>query len=114
MCLLSFVVCIHAPQMFISAHVNCILYYEIQIVGSLKILLLPGYLVRCVNDIKSLLSWVMLRKEAADGNIIDNKRLLVSLMEPTIEFIMKCIFKDVSQVCYGVFMQQLILVLNNM
>ncbi|XP_048321311.2 uncharacterized protein LOC107432545 [Ziziphus jujuba] len=56
-----------------------------------------GYLVRCVNDIKSLLSWVMLRKEAADGNIIDNKRLLVSLMEPTIEFIMKCIFKDVSQ-----------------
>ncbi|KAH7546757.1 hypothetical protein FEM48_Zijuj01G0235300 [Ziziphus jujuba var. spinosa] len=56
-----------------------------------------GYLVRCVNDIKSLLSWVMLTKEAADGNIIDNKRLLVILMEPTIEFIMKCIFKDVSQ-----------------
>ncbi|KAF3453419.1 hypothetical protein FNV43_RR03859 [Rhamnella rubrinervis] len=56
-----------------------------------------GYLVKCVNDIKNLLSWVVSVKETANGNIIDNKRLLVSLMEPTIEFITKCIFKDVTQ-----------------
>ena len=61
-----------------------------------------GYLVRCVNDIKNLLPWVVSVKETASGNIIDDKRLLVSLMEPTIEFITKCIFKDATQVCNGV------------
>ncbi|GMN51638.1 hypothetical protein TIFTF001_020788 [Ficus carica] len=54
---------------------------------------LPSYdiacLVRSVNDIKTVLSRIISANE--------NKRLLVSLMEPTIEFSMKCIFKDASQ-----------------
>lgn len=42
---------------------------------------------------------MVLPKGGAEGNSKDNKRLLFSLMEPTIEFIMQCIFKDVSEVC---------------
>lgn len=60
-----------------------------------------GYLVRCVNDIKKLLSWVISAKETTYGNITDDKRLLLNLMEPTIEFITKCIFKDATRVCNG-------------
>ncbi|PON91931.1 Suppressor of white apricot protein [Trema orientale] len=62
---------------------------------------LPSYdivfLVRCVNDIKTLCSRMLEAKGGAEGNINDNKRLLFSLMEPTIEFIMQCIFKDASE-----------------
>lgn len=60
-----------------------------------------GYLVRCVNEIKNLLSRVISAKETTNQNITDDKRLLLNLMEPTIEFITKCIFKDVTQVCNG-------------
>ncbi|WKA12503.1 hypothetical protein VitviT2T_029878 [Vitis vinifera] len=56
-----------------------------------------GYLISCINDIKILLMRMISEKEATHGNSSANKRLLVSLMEPTIEYIMKCIFKDASQ-----------------
>ena len=59
---------------------------------------LTGYLVKCVNDIKILVMRIVSSKEATQGNFTNNKRLLVSLMEPTIEYLMKCIFKDSSQV----------------
>lgn len=61
-----------------------------------------AFLVKCVNDIQTLYSRMVLAKGAAVGNINENRRLRVSLMEPTIEFMMKCIFKDASEVCYGV------------
>ncbi|XP_031284588.1 VPS35 endosomal protein sorting factor-like [Pistacia vera] len=56
-----------------------------------------GHLITSVNDIKILLMWNSSTKESTHGKSTDNKRLLVSLMEPTIEYIMKCIFKDASQ-----------------
>ncbi|XP_050246843.1 uncharacterized protein LOC126694549 isoform X1 [Quercus robur] len=56
-----------------------------------------GYLVKCVNDIKILVMRIISAKETTQGNITNNRRLLVTLMEPTIEYIMKCIFKDASQ-----------------
>jgi hypothetical protein len=59
---------------------------------------LTGYLVKCVNDIKILVMRIVSGKEATQGNFTNNKRLLVNLMEPTIEYLMKCIFKDSSQV----------------
>ncbi|XP_062077630.1 uncharacterized protein LOC133782367 isoform X4 [Humulus lupulus] len=62
---------------------------------------LPSYdiafLVNSVNDIKALYWRMILAKGGAEGNIINNTRLLFSLMEPTIEFIMQCIFKDASE-----------------
>ncbi|XP_012070871.1 VPS35 endosomal protein sorting factor-like isoform X2 [Jatropha curcas] len=56
-----------------------------------------GYLVTCVNDIKILLIHLSTAKEAPHGPFAGKIRLLVSLIEPTIEYIMKCIFADVSQ-----------------
>lgn len=58
-----------------------------------------GCLLTCANDFKIVLMRVMSAEETSHGNLSDNKRLLVSLMEPTIEFIMKCIFKNMSEVC---------------
>ncbi|KAM6553777.1 hypothetical protein CsatB_014539 [Cannabis sativa] len=62
---------------------------------------LPSYdivfLVNSVNDIKTMYSRMILAKGGAEGNLKSNMRLLVTLMEPTIEFIMQCIFKDASE-----------------
>ena len=73
---------------------------------------LTGYLVKCVNDIKILVMRIISAKETTQGNITNNRRLLVTLMEPTIEYIMKCIFKDASQV-YAEFHVILILPVSN-
>ncbi|XP_059443996.1 uncharacterized protein LOC132175919 isoform X2 [Corylus avellana] len=56
-----------------------------------------GYLVKCVNDINILLMRIVSAKETTHRNSTDNKRLLFALIEPTIEYIMKCIFKDASE-----------------
>ncbi|XP_004294391.1 PREDICTED: UPF0505 protein C16orf62 homolog [Fragaria vesca subsp. vesca] len=56
-----------------------------------------GCLLTCVNDFKILLMRVISAKETVHGNLTENKRLLISLMEPTIDYIMKCIFKNVSE-----------------
>ncbi|KAB5521161.1 hypothetical protein DKX38_025480 [Salix brachista] len=54
-----------------------------------------GHLVTCVNDTKILLMRHLSARE--DGHFSDMKRVLVSLMEPSIEYIMKCIFENTSQ-----------------
>ncbi|KAJ6751723.1 hypothetical protein OIU85_002176 [Salix viminalis] len=54
-----------------------------------------GHLVTCVNDTKILLMRHLSARE--DGHFSDKKRVLVSLMEPSIEYIMKCIFENTSQ-----------------
>ena len=36
-------------------------------------------------------------------NIGDNKRIIISLIEPTIEFSVKCILNGASEVCLGLF-----------
>lgn len=56
-----------------------------------------GYLVTSVNDIRHILIRILSTNETAHGNLTDDKKLQVSLMEPTIEYIMKCIFKGRSQ-----------------
>ncbi|KAL9441648.1 hypothetical protein AB3S75_020195 [Citrus x aurantiifolia] len=66
-----------------------------------------GHLITSINDIKILLMRVLSTKEAAHGKSVDNSRLLVSLMEPTIEYIMKCIFKDASQRQVGTVLMEL-------
>ncbi|KAJ8754974.1 hypothetical protein K2173_015486 [Erythroxylum novogranatense] len=56
-----------------------------------------GFLVTCVNDMKILLRRLLLEYETSHGHLSENRRLLVSLMEPTIEYIMKCIFEGSSE-----------------
>ncbi|XP_039026976.1 VPS35 endosomal protein sorting factor-like isoform X3 [Hibiscus syriacus] len=55
-----------------------------------------GYLITCVNDIKLILTRISSTKETAFGGFADSKRPLVSLMEPSVEFIMKSILNDAS------------------
>ncbi|WCJ32961.1 VPS35 endosomal protein-sorting factor-like [Euphorbia peplus] len=56
-----------------------------------------GYLVRCVDDIKFQLNHLFSAKEAPNRNPQGKLRLLVNLIEPTIEHMMKCMFEDASQ-----------------
>ncbi|KAL2582627.1 hypothetical protein AAZV13_14G020000 [Glycine max] len=56
-----------------------------------------GYLVTCVNDIRVVLMQILSANERTHKNVKLNKKLQVSLMEPTIEYIMKCIFTGLSQ-----------------
>lgn len=71
-----------------------------------------GYLVTCVNDIRVILSQIISTKESTHGNFKHNRKLQISLMEPTIEYIMKCLFSGLSQVCYEVSVTH-VLVLKN-
>ncbi|XP_008447726.1 uncharacterized protein LOC103490132 isoform X2 [Cucumis melo] len=54
-----------------------------------------GVLISCVNDMNVQLKHFITAKETDSST--DNKVLLVSVMEPTIEYIVKCMFKYVSQ-----------------
>ncbi|CAJ1971428.1 unnamed protein product [Sphenostylis stenocarpa] len=56
-----------------------------------------GYLVTCVNDIRVILTQILSANERTHKNVKLNKVLQVSLMEPTIEYIMKCIFNRLTQ-----------------
>ncbi|KAK8706019.1 hypothetical protein V6N13_049601 [Hibiscus sabdariffa] len=56
-----------------------------------------GHLITCVNDIKLIFTRISSTKETAHGGFADSKRPLVSLMEPSVEFIMKSILNDASQ-----------------
>ncbi|XP_020240326.1 VPS35 endosomal protein sorting factor-like isoform X3 [Cajanus cajan] len=56
-----------------------------------------GYLVTCVNDLRVILMQILSAKERTDKNVTLDRKLQVSLMEPTIEYIMKCIFNGLSQ-----------------
>ncbi|XP_065862426.1 uncharacterized protein [Euphorbia lathyris] len=56
-----------------------------------------GYLVRCVGDIKFQLIHLFSAKEAPNRHFAGKPRLLVNLIEPTIEHMMKCMLEDASQ-----------------
>ncbi|MCH88516.1 UPF0505 protein C16orf62-like [Trifolium medium] len=56
-----------------------------------------GYLVPCVDDLRVILTQILAANESTLGNFKINKKLQISLMEPTIEYIMKCIFSGLSQ-----------------
>lgn len=49
---------------------------------------------------------ILSANERTHKNVKLNKKLQVSLMEPTIEYIMKCIFTGLSQVCDEVSLQK--------
>ncbi|GKB06392.1 VPS35 endosomal protein sorting factor-like protein isoform X1 [Tanacetum coccineum] len=57
-----------------------------------------GYLISCVNDQKIVLTRIVSMKETKYGNFLGDQKLLISLMEPPIEYTMRCIFKDPNQV----------------
>ncbi|MCL7044850.1 hypothetical protein MKW94_022815 [Papaver nudicaule] len=55
-----------------------------------------GYLITCINDIKPVLTRIILEKEPTP-NSLENKKLVISLVEPTVEWITRCILKDAYQ-----------------
>ncbi|XP_057474859.1 uncharacterized protein LOC130762978 isoform X2 [Actinidia eriantha] len=52
-----------------------------------------GYLIICINDLKILLTRFLSAKEATDEKISEKSRLLISLMEPSIDYITRCLIK---------------------
>lgn len=57
---------------------------------------------------KVQLSRVISARETTHGKLLENPALLVMLIEPTIEYIMKSIFKDLNQVsanCFSFFFE---------
>ncbi|XP_014504538.1 UPF0505 protein C16orf62 homolog isoform X1 [Vigna radiata var. radiata] len=56
-----------------------------------------GYLVTCMNDIRVILMQILSSNERSHKNVEVNKKLQVSLMEPTIEYIMKCVFNGLTE-----------------
>lgn len=57
-----------------------------------------GHLISCISDLKIVLTRIVSLKETKYGNFLGDRRLIISLMEPTIEYTMRCIFKDPNQV----------------
>ncbi|OWM81289.1 VPS35 endosomal protein sorting factor-like isoform X2 [Punica granatum] len=55
-----------------------------------------GSLIRCINDTKHLLMHSMSLREGSQESSKDRRKSLVSLMEPSIEYIMRHIFQDAS------------------
>lgn len=58
---------------------------------------ITGYLIKCIKDIEDVLAPVLVDKEGYSF-ITDDKKLIFSLMEPAIEYIMKCLFLTGRQV----------------
>ncbi|XP_059664782.1 uncharacterized protein LOC132311079 isoform X2 [Cornus florida] len=56
-----------------------------------------GYLIACIYDVKIILTRIISAKEITHGDFSENRKALVSLIEPTIEYVMKCIFKNSYQ-----------------
>ncbi|KAF5781491.1 putative vacuolar protein sorting-associated protein [Helianthus annuus] len=57
-----------------------------------------GHLVNCISDQKILLRQIISTKGTKFGNFLGDNKLLISLMEPTIEYTMRCIFKDPNKI----------------
>ncbi|XP_057787699.1 uncharacterized protein LOC131004943 isoform X3 [Salvia miltiorrhiza] len=56
-----------------------------------------GFLIACVNDLKLLLVHFIPAREAVNGNLSRNSELLLTLVEPAIEYIIRCLFKDLKK-----------------
>ncbi|KAF9608821.1 hypothetical protein IFM89_011859 [Coptis chinensis] len=59
-----------------------------------------GYLFTCVGDIKIILTSIILEKETTHKKFWENKKSLISMLEPTIEWIMKCMCKDLDKTLF--------------
>ncbi|KAL5715384.1 hypothetical protein ACHQM5_017212 [Ranunculus cassubicifolius] len=53
-----------------------------------------GYLLTCIGDMNMTLASIITEKETVSTYSRGNKKLLISLLEPTVEWIVKCICKD--------------------
>ncbi|XP_011095424.1 UPF0505 protein isoform X2 [Sesamum indicum] len=56
-----------------------------------------GFLITCTNDLKLLLMRLTQGRGTMDGNLSGNSKLVLTLIEPTIEYIMRCLLKDRKQ-----------------
>ncbi|GMH05757.1 hypothetical protein Nepgr_007597 [Nepenthes gracilis] len=56
-----------------------------------------GYLITCIIEINAMMKPIISPKEATDERSLKSKQIRVSLVEPAIEYILKCIFKDPQQ-----------------
>ncbi|PIN25563.1 hypothetical protein CDL12_01696 [Handroanthus impetiginosus] len=56
-----------------------------------------GFLITCINDLKVLLMRLTPARGTVDGIHSGNSKLLLTLIEPTIEYIMRGLFKDLTQ-----------------
>lgn len=56
-----------------------------------------GNLIKCIKDIEDILAPFLVDKDGY-SYITDDKKLIFSLMEPAIEYIMKCLFLAGRQV----------------
>ncbi|KAL7130929.1 hypothetical protein ABFS83_13G165300 [Erythranthe nasuta] len=56
-----------------------------------------GFLITCMNDIKLLLLRLTPAREAVDRDLSGTSEVLLTLIEPTIEYIVRCLFKDLRQ-----------------
>lgn len=59
---------------------------------------MTGFLITCINDMKLLLIGFTPAKEAVNENLPGNSGLLLTLVQPAIEYIVRCLFKDLKQV----------------
>ncbi|KAK3025568.1 hypothetical protein RJ639_041046, partial [Escallonia herrerae] len=57
-----------------------------------------GHLVTCINDLHFQFRRILSGEDATPGNFTGDRRMLISLVEPTIEYIMKSIFKVANQI----------------
>ena len=57
-----------------------------------------GPMITCINDLKILLMRIVSVEDTTHEKLSGDKKLLLSLMEPTIEYIMNMIFKSSYQV----------------
>ncbi|KAK3030042.1 hypothetical protein RJ639_038141, partial [Escallonia herrerae] len=60
-----------------------------------------GHLVTCINDLHFQFRRILSGEDATPGNFTGDRRMLISLVEPTIEYIMKSIFKVANQAQVG-------------
>lgn len=58
---------------------------------------ITGYLIKCIKDIEDVLAPILVDKDGC-SYITDDKKLLFNLMEPAIEYIMKCLLLTGRQV----------------
>lgn len=59
---------------------------------------MTGFLITCINDLKLLLVGSTPAREAVNGNLSGNSGILPTLVQPAIEYIVRCLFKDLKQV----------------
>ncbi|XP_021852739.1 uncharacterized protein [Spinacia oleracea] len=78
-----------------SAYCHLYLVYSVQKLPARH----NGYLITCIRDISLLMVPIVSSKVTIEDINSESRQVLVHLMEPPMEYIMKCIFKDHQQGC---------------